>query len=200
MEKERSLIVLARYPEYGKVKSRLAKKLGKQKSLEVYTQLFSNTAKVCAAIDAQKYLFLRGLGDPQYHGYSNFEIHPQLNLDLGTEMKHAMHAMIDTSLCVLIGTDIYDIEANDIEEAFERLASSDVVLGPASDGGYYLIGWRKKCSFLFEGIEWSMESVLAKSCEMLRLNKFSYSLLNVRNDLDTFADYQAYMRFILKKN
>ena len=100
---------------------------------------------------------------------------------------------------VIIGSDLYDLTKEDLKMAFLELNDQDYVIGPAQDGGYYLLGMKQKTPQLFSNKDWSTESVLKQTMKDLRQEKLK--LLPVRNDIDTFEDMRPHrelMRIIEK--
>jgi len=120
-------------------------------------------------------------------------LHQQQGKNLGERMHHAL----DQSLkkykhSILIGTDCPQLDATYINEAFNSLQQHDIVIGPAEDGGYVLIGARKIESGLFSNISWSTEFVLQQSLKNIESSRYSSRLLNALGDIDTPDDYLQY--------
>ena len=93
---------------------------------------------------------------------------------------------------VVIGSDCPQLTAADIESAFKLLDQEPVVLGPSTDGGYYLIGMRNECADIFSGIDWSTERVLEQTIEHLRAKGIGYQCLSPKTDIDEYADLMTY--------
>ena len=89
---------------------------------------------------------------------------------------------------IIIGSDCYDLKTEIIEGAFDALSANDVVIGPAEDGGYYLIGMKKRHKNLFENKEWGTSNVLLDSILTIKEQKLSYQLMPTLNDVDTIED------------
>ncbi len=94
---------------------------------------------------------------------------------------------------VVIGTDCPDVSATVVEGAFERLATADVVLGPASDGGYYLVGMSRLHAPLFENVPWSTPDTLRITRDHARMLELSVVLLDERRDIDTADDWRDWL-------
>ena len=94
---------------------------------------------------------------------------------------------------VIIGTDCPGLSAEILREAFFSLNQTDVVLGPAADGGYFLLGMKRMISELFEDIAWSTDTVFSKTVEILKKNKQSFSLLPILYDIDEEKDWNRYI-------
>jgi glycosyltransferase A (GT-A) superfamily protein (DUF2064 family) len=93
------------------------------------------------------------------------------------------------SRVLAVGTDTPELTPDGVREAFERLESSDLVLGPARDGGYYLIGLRAPAPLLFRNIPWSTPRVLDRTLELARQLNLGVSLLPTLSDVDTLSDW-----------
>jgi hypothetical protein len=121
---------------------------------------------------------------------------PQHGEDLGERMEHAFRQAFSEGFgkAVLVGSDIPDLKAPVMQQAFNCLRSTDAVLGPAADGGYYLIGFRRD-SFLpaaFKGITWSTDSVFEKTRETLESTGLTVSLLPELSDMDSALDLESF--------
>ena len=105
-------------------------------------------------------------------------------------MKNAFHDGFSAGFerIVIIGSDLPDISAKLIDKSFQSLSLMDTVIGPASDGGYYLLGIKKMITELFENVNWSTREVLETTLERLTKKKESYFLLETKNDIDTMED------------
>jgi rSAM/selenodomain-associated transferase 1 len=114
--------------------------------------------------------------------------------DLGERMAHAFARSFESGMdkVVLIGTDCPTLQSHHLHEAFEALTHSDLVLGPATDGGYYLIGMKCRSDYLFEGITWSTSQVLSETLNVASQNGLTNTLLQELNDIDTQEDWERY--------
>jgi hypothetical protein len=97
---------------------------------------------------------------------------------------------------ILIGSDLPNISAEIIQGGFNALKSSDVVFGPAEDGGYYLVGMTKFYNFIFKNKAWSTSNLLEDTLTELKQKKIDVSLIETLNDIDTFEDLQTYPNFL----
>jgi uncharacterized protein len=125
----------------------------------------------------------------------NYLYAPQNGSDLGERMKNAFKEAFAAgfSKAVIIGSDMPDLELSVLSEAFSALDSDDAVLGPAMDGGYYLIGFRQTC-FLpkaFESISWGTDSVFRDTVKILEKRRCSVNMLPDLRDVDTIDDLRA---------
>jgi len=125
-------------------------------------------------------------------------LHCQPPGDLGQRMSGALQSALQRSRhAILIGADCPTLTATDLEEALEMLArGTDTVLGPAADGGYYLIGMHVHHGFVFENMPWSSADVLQLTEQRLLQHGLQWQRLGVRRDLDTPDDYRAWMASI----
>ena len=199
-EEDQNNIILCfcKHPVAGLVKSRLAKDIGVEPATEVYKILLDEMINRISCLEPKVFLYCYpDTTHPilkRYETKFNFALEKQNGEDLGLKMHNAMkkHLTPNTNV-VLIGTDCLEIDANYIYQAFEYLNSgSDVVLGPAEDGGYALIGANKIDSSIFENIEWSTDQVLSQTKEKIKELDWKYRLLNKVRDLDNLDDYKYF--------
>ena len=192
------LILFAKAPELGKIKTRLARQIGDQKALEAYTQLLRHlTHQLRRRTDVEVRITpdlaldsLKGL-IPQ-----GWKVSPQGEGDLGTRLTHAFQEAF-TEGCTkvaAIGSDCPYITSHDIDTAWQSLAQKDVCVGPATDGGYWLIGLRAMQPQIFNDIPWSTQEVLAQTLLKCRQNSLSISLLNILSDVDERADWEEFLK------
>lgn len=186
------LFVFTRNLELGKVKTRLAAGIGDQNALEIYTFLLKHTNKVITSINAQKrVLYSEQVVEEDLWSAPNSEKKLQSEGDLGQKMRKAFEQGFNDGYekVVIIGSDLYDLEAKDIEEAFRQMDEHDVVIGPAQDGGYYLLGLKKIPEGIFENKKWGTDTVLKATLK--DLGQLNYTLLKEKNDIDTIEDLEG---------
>lgn len=197
MKNKNALIIFAKNPVHGKVKTRLAKHLRDDKVLEIYKKLLDNIFLQTKDMNCDKYLFLSDKTDSDLfdNSYKQFI---QSGNDIGERMKNAFNEVFKSGYdkIILTGTDIPELEGQLINEAFDNLSKSDFVLGPAADGGYYLIGMKKFSGYVFENIEWSTNKVLSKTIENIKKRAESFCLLKELNDLDDIEDLKKFKDLI----
>lgn len=193
MIRDEALLVFARHPERGKVKTRLAEGIGEAAALGAYESMLRSTldlvrgqprpATVWVApatrLEAFRSRWAQGL-----------PCAAQPEGDLGGRLRHAFEAAWSggASRVVAIGSDCPALARNHLEQAFEALSRTSAVLGPARDGGYYLIGLSKRVPGVFEEIPWSTPEALAKTLERLRTAGVRPELLETLNDVDVVED------------
>jgi len=162
--KKEVVLVFQRNEVLGKVKTRLAAGVGEEQAMEIYRYLLNKTYLALKEITVPvTTYFSEFIPENPIHSAENKQL--QLGGDLGERMRNAFVAHLESGMekVVLIGTDCPSMEGTHIVQAFEALEHSELVLGPARDGGYYLIGMKRRADFLFEGITWSSELVLSQT-------------------------------------
>lgn len=182
---------MARPPEKGKVKTRLAADLGEEKTLLVYKALLNKLSSTLHQLKTSVHIFWTHLPFPTEFNTWNNSI--QCDGDLGMKMHTAFEqcAGLSSHSMVMIGTDCYDLEADRINDAFEALKLTDVVIGPAMDGGYYLIGMNHVHPDLFHEMPWSTSHLLETTIERMREKGLGFILLPALRDIDDVADAMA---------
>ncbi len=184
---KKSLIILAKKPELGKCKTRLAAGIGEEGALFVYQKLLKHTLELAQNPSWNTHVFWKGQGE--YPLPKEFSIREQINGDLGWKMSQAFDAVLNHGeSVVMIGTDCPDLTPDLLHEAFDALQENDLVLGPSEDGGYYLIGMNQKLPFLFEDMEWSTAEVLENTVNKANKNDVKVVQLRKLNDIDTESD------------
>ena len=189
-----ALIIFVRKPELGKVKTRLAATVGHEKALDIYKELLLHTFTVAQSVNADKHVFYHGeIQENDCWNAEGFTKHLQVDADLGGKMRHAFETVfaLNYERYVIIGSDCLQLTAGIIEDAFASLDQRDTVIGPARDGGYYLLGMRQMYPFLFENIEWSTAHVFAATMACLERHALKPGLLPALIDVDTEADWLA---------
>lgn len=189
---ENKLIIFVKNEEVGKVKTRLAKSIGNQKALQVYQRLVEHTHDVTRSLPVNKEVWYSDEAENEdIWDQGSFTKRVQKGDDLGHKMAYAFKTSFGKGATnvVIIGSDSADIDAEIIEVAFEKLAENDVVVGPARDGGYYLLGMNKFHPQLFEGVEWSTDKVLQSTLKTVEQLGLTYAKLKPLNDVDTIEDW-----------
>ncbi|CAL2089339.1 TIGR04282 family arsenosugar biosynthesis glycosyltransferase [Tenacibaculum sp. 190524A02b] len=185
------LLIFTRNPELGKVKTRLAKTIGDEAALAIYKFLLNHTKTVTTsgAFDKAVYYSVK-VRENDIWDTNTYLKFPQQGSNLGERMKNAFQDAFDNNYdkVVIIGSDLYDLKAHHIKEAFEKLSTNDVVIGPAEDGGYYLLGLKKVHTNIFENKAWGTETV--REDTLNDLQNVSLHLLEPLNDIDVFEDIQ----------
>ncbi|MCB7482238.1 TIGR04282 family arsenosugar biosynthesis glycosyltransferase [Christiangramia sediminis] len=198
--KENLLLIFTKNPVAGKVKTRLAKDLGNEKALEIYKFLLDHTAKFTSSVNATKQVYYSDfINKEDIWDNQVYDKRKQFGADLGERMHNAFENGFDEGFekVIIIGSDMFDIDSQDIEKAFSELENHEVVVGPAEDGGYYLFGMKALNSDVFKNKEWGTSSVLKDTLKDLK--KEDVKLLETRNDVDLLEDikdHPAFQKFI----
>jgi hypothetical protein len=185
-----TLIIFVKNAREGEVKTRLSETIGTKRALLVYEKLLRLIHDTTLNLPYRKSVFYSDqIEQNDIWENDRFEKHLQQGADLGERMYVAMESSRKKggSVC-LVGADIPDLSEYIIDKAFELLAIYDVVIGPAEDGGYYLIAMNKPIKEIFEDKPWGTGLVLKETIDALEKSKLAYGLLPVLNDIDTIED------------
>ena len=191
------LLIFTRNPEFGKVKTRLARDIGHQAALDIYKFLLAHTVKICTPLDTEKAVYYsEEIPNNDLWNATVFQKKKQVGEDLGERMQNAFAEgfHLGYSKIIIIGSDLYDIETKDLEQAFKVLNNHEIVIGPAEDGGYYLLGMKQLHPKLFKNKNWGTATVLQDTINELK--KSNYKLLEKRNDVDLYSDIKDHPAFI----
>lgn len=193
MAKE-ALIVFQKNIVKGKVKTRLAQSLGEEKTLQIYQFLVDKTFREVNKITPEVYVFFSDFL-PGNHFEPKHHLRIQKGEDLGEKMKLAFEEVfaLGYNRAVIIGTDCPEITAEILNQAFDLLDRTDLVVGPAKDGGYYLLGMKTNHFFLFREIPWSTSHVFSRTLEKAESNGLNYSILPKLSDIDREEDWNKFI-------
>jgi uncharacterized protein len=190
-----ALIIFQKNAVLGKVKTRLAASIGDEQALEVYRWLTSYTHQMAQDLKVDKFLFYSDFvpanSDESLAGYRE-EV--QSGANLGERMRNAFAQLFGKGYknVVIIGTDCPELEPVDLNEAFEALEQTDMVFGPAKDGGYYLLGMSSFIPEVFNDIPWSTNKVLELTLNKADSLKLKYEFLKTLSDIDTIKDLEEF--------
>lgn len=203
MTLDKSLIVFLKNPVEGKVKTRIANTAGNIKALEIYRELLGILNDNLARVNCEVYLYFTETPmEISYWANANYIYRVQKGNDLGARMSAAFEEVFrdggsQKPLKVLIvGSDCPLLSAEIIDEAFLKLDKSDIVLGPAEDGGYYLLGMKKMNTELFEGVSWSTEKVLNETLDKAAGLGLSVAFTPSLFDIDTEEDWTRWLKLV----
>src|SRR4030066_279542 len=195
------IILFVKYPEKGKVKTRLSAELGAETTRNLYECFVSDLIGI---LEKKRYTFKVALYPPgsdkkiipwlgQEHSYIT-----QRGRDLGERMENAFKEVFLQGFneVLVIGTDIPDLTSSLIDIAIKALKRSDAVIGPCYDGGYYLIGFKKKTflSDTFKGIQWSTERVFKDTMEVFSKKVYKVYVLPKLRDIDRLEDLRDFYK------
>lgn len=194
------LFIFTRYPEPGKAKTRLIPALGAVAAAELHRQMTERTLTQVQLLQQSYPLtvevwFAGGdLNQMQSWLGEALQYQPQPDGDLGHRMAQAFQSAFDQNIkaAVIIGTDCPELSAELLTKAFQALQQTDLVLGPANDGGYYLIGLRRFVPQLFQSIAWSTERVFQQTIDIANRLNVSHTCLPVLTDIDRPEDLSVW--------
>jgi hypothetical protein len=189
--------VFAKEPEPGRVKTRLAPLLGNLEAAKLHARFVHNTLEMtCRAGLSPVELWCSPSVDTAFFQgcAQRFDItlHLQSPGDLGQRMHQALCDTLDhSSAAILVGADCPGLCIADLAEALDALArGAGAVLGPARDGGYYLVGLTQPDPYLFANLEWGTATIFADTIKRLEGSGIDYHCLTEKDDVDTPKDYQ----------
>ncbi|MDY6942099.1 MAG: TIGR04282 family arsenosugar biosynthesis glycosyltransferase [Pseudomonadota bacterium] len=195
------ILVFARAPVVGQVKTRLARRIGPAAATRWHRQM---TLKTLTTLHAARLapVWLVGVPDIRHPFFFSCRRRFSLRLrrqsrgDLGRRMNHALcQALRVANRAVLIGTDCPALGYADLDAALQHLArGAEIVLGPSTDGGYVLVGANRPAPGLFHGIDWGTERVMAQTYRRLSTLNRSWRCLPPKPDVDHYADLQTARR------
>ncbi len=198
IEKEikNAIIIFTRYPEPGKVKTRLADSIGENSSCLIHKILAERIFNECLLLnknDFQAFVFYpKENSEEQIRDWIDrrFILHHQIGNTLGEKMKNAFDTVFSLGFkkIVITGTDIPDISKSLLSKCFLELEKNDLVIGPSNDGGYYLLGMNKFTHEVFDNIKWSTDSVFQKTIEIINENNLSFTTIEKLIDIDVKED------------
>jgi uncharacterized protein len=200
---KKCVLLFVKYPEKGCVKTRLCTELDQQVVATLYQKFILDTLDtlkhlklpfvICFSPKKEYKKLYDWLGE-------TYQYIPQIGKDLGEKMSNAFQRSFNQGYeqVILIGSDSPDLPVKIFVKAFDMLASNDIVLGPASDGGYYLIGFQKSqfLSSVFKNISWSTPAVFKETEKKIRHAGKTMHLLPIWDDIDTMDD----VKNIIKRN
>ncbi len=194
----RRLVFFARAPQSGLVKTRLARCLGENEALKAYCILAQSVLSTLARsrevviryspdnaqIDIEPWLQPGWTSEPQGLG------------ELGDRLARCFESLFcrGASSIVVVGSDCPYIEESDLESAWTSLQTQDMVLGPAADGGYWLIGLNRFYPSVFAGVDWGTDKVLEQTVERAKLAGLSVARLRQLSDVDTIEDWKTFLQ------
>ena len=209
MTMENVVIIFLKYPEPGKVKTRLAKDIGNEKACAIYKLLAEKVIKNVLTKDLVTYTvhffftpadreneikdWLKSILDNSQTIGTKYS--PQEGNTLGDRMSNAFKQTLQREgckRCIIIGTDCPEIDATTIESVFEILKGKDIVIGPCKDGGYYLLGTSRFVPDLFVDIDWSTDRVFKQTMKKVQKNNLFCNILKILTDIDTQEDFYRY--------
>lgn len=187
------ILIFTRNPELGKCKTRLAKTIGDENALTIYKMLLQHTSNVVEQVNCDKAVYYSvKVRDQDLWDNTIYQKYQQQGIDLGYRMQNAFDNSFKAGYekVLIVGSDLYDLKPQHIQDAFNQLDSHDVTIGPAEDGGYYLLGMKHLHPNIFEHKNWGTETVRAATLNDLKTKKVA--LLEPLNDIDIYEDVKDY--------
>jgi len=187
------ILIFTRNPELGKCKTRLAKTVGDENALTIYKMLLQHTANVVEQVNCDKAVYYSvKVRKNDIWDNTIYQKHKQHGNDLGERMQNAFVTSLKAGYekVLIVGSDLYDLKTQHILDAFDKLDSHEVTIGPAEDGGYYLLGMKTLHPKIFEHKEWGTDTVRKDTLNDLKTKKVA--LLEPLNDIDVFDDVKDY--------
>jgi uncharacterized protein len=194
MKQQDILIIFYKNLVRNKVKTRLAATIGADKAFEIYKAMVEEINSISQVIKVDKTVYYSDQITKDDVWNSHFKKELQRGEDLGEKMMNAFKDFfaLGYTKAVLIGTDIPSLTEDILNDAFNKLDNNDIVIGPAFDCGYYLIGMKVLHSSLFTDVEWSTSKVLSQTISKIEGSNLSYSLLPRLHDIDEEKDLIYY--------
>ena len=187
------ILIFMRNPKLGKVKTRLAKSIGDKNALEIYKLLLNHTQKVTVNLTCDKAVYYSiKIRNNDIWDENIYQKYKQKGEDLGIKMHNAFEDSFKKGYekVIIIGSDLYDLQEHHINKAFKSLDNNDVVIGPAEDGGYYLLGMKQLHNNVFKNKKWGTKTVKENTLEDLKQN--SIYILEELNDIDVYDDLEKH--------
>lgn len=195
---ENKLILFLKYPEPGQVKTRLASALGNEFALELYKCFISDISSEMHDVNAESIILYSGPDGISFPDFPDSRIIRQRGKDIGERMYNAFLDVFSGSAgkCVLTGSDVPDITAGLLQDAFNMLEHSDMVLGPSTDGGYYCIGFKRGRlnKSVFENVPWSTSRVFSETVKSINKAGLKAEFLSRLSDIDDFNDLKRFYK------
>lgn len=184
-----ALIIFVRNPLLGKVKTRIAVTIGDENALVIYKHLLQHTKNITESLPVTKFVFYADevTTNDLWNGYEKWL---QSGTDLGERMSNAFESLFKNGFTkiVIIGSDCLELDKKILSDAFLNLNEYEIVIGPATDGGYYLLGMKYPFKNLFENIIWSSNIVFNETIKQIEKRNLTLFLLPILNDVDEEKD------------
>ena len=197
-----ALIIFAKLPQPGGVKTRLGQSIGMEQAAKIYKEFAEHAfciAEELSVNDVAVHLYYEPMSDEESIRSwvkHSFCFTAQRGTTLGERMRNAFHDVLERGAkrAVIIGTDVPELEGSNVADAFALLDENDIVVGPSVDGGYYLLGMKPPAKDLFDNIEWSTKTVFDATMTKINAMGLSSAVLPVVHDIDNEEDLQRHMR------
>ncbi|HYG52924.1 MAG TPA: TIGR04282 family arsenosugar biosynthesis glycosyltransferase [Flavobacteriales bacterium] len=201
MSSERLVIIFIRNVQIGKVKKQLADTVGDENALNIYIHLLNRVAEVTQEIKAHKAVFYSEyIEEADEFMVPVFQKYIQQGKEIGERMKNAFIKGFSRGYknIVMISSDCYELTAKTVDDAFNQLTKNDVVIGPSTNAGYYLIGMKQLHKPFFTDKDWSGNNVLVDTLLDANKKRLSYALLPTLNKIIAEEDLTPDLKKVLK--
>lgn len=183
------LLIFTRNPQLGKCKTRLAATVGNQTALDIYRFLLDHTVSITKNLNTAKQVwYSEEIWEDDIWDTDFYNKKLQQGKHLGIRMAKAFQEGFASGFerIIIIGSDMYDLSEKNLQDAFSALNESDFVIGPAKDGGYYLLGMKTFKPELFQHKDWGNDTVLRDTLKDIKNE--NHQMLDERNDVDLYED------------
>lgn len=196
---QKTIVQFLKWPRAGRVKTRLAASIGDEAARQVHVELCQSVHAQLNDCDAEYVMHIADM--PAAAEHDDFDVWlkstgarvtTQVQGDLGVKMASVLQAASANNHIIIVGSDCPSLTRSYLEKAFEALQRSDIVLGPAEDGGYVLIGARTFHKDLFNAVEWGGGHVLDRTLNNAKALSVKVELLAVTWDVDTLEDLERW--------
>ena len=191
------LVVFVKAPRPGQVKTRLAETMGAEAACAAYGRLVDTLLKNLAPLPALELRFAPDEAEGEIRPWlqPGWQARPQGGGDLGRRLQQSFVEAFSAGAkrVVIIGSDCPEVNAADVQQAWSELTSHDLVVGPATDGGYWLVGLKQPQPSLFEDIGWSSDMVLAQTLQRAKTAGLRVQLLRILTDVDTEEAWREFL-------
>jgi rSAM/selenodomain-associated transferase 1 len=190
-----TLLVFVKHPIPGEVKTRLAADIGDEKAVAIYRRLLSHTEAIVADLPVETFVYYGNELPEQDLWSQSSRVDDRLlqqGDDLGARMKAAFidRFQAGKQRVIVIGSDCAELKTSHIVEAFRALSDNDAVIGPANDGGYYLLGLTRMVPTIFSDMNWSTEHVYKSTLRRFKKERIHWFTLPMLTDIDEYEDWQ----------
>ncbi len=197
---KKAIIIFLKYPELGRSKTRLAATIGNENALEVYKELLNHTYLITKDLNCDKFLFYDKVSPNKMPwGDDIYQSAYQKESDLGGRMEDAFKQLFNKGYnsILIIGSDCYELDKDVIESAFEKLKDKKIVIGPAKDGGYYLLGLSEMIKPIFSDVKWSTENVYSDTVKILESLNINHDTTATLSDIDVIEDLPEELKLLI---
>ncbi|WP_200975030.1 TIGR04282 family arsenosugar biosynthesis glycosyltransferase [Echinicola sp. 20G] len=190
---EHAIIIFQKNPEPGKVKTKLGEVIGSEKAAEVYEYLLKNTHEVVEKYPADVFVYFQDEVDDRFLLNNHYHLSLQGQGNIAEKMEQAFAEVLGKGYqkVVIIGSDCLELNADILDEAFEALSYQDLVVGPAQDGTFYLLGMKELYSELFRDKDWEVQSVVSEILSDAKSLKLNVHKMRMLFDVEQYEDLKS---------